>query len=116
MLSGLGGTGGGAAGLGAGVGLDKIVKTFWPISRQKLNGWKLYLEEELKKLREDNKKLIDNEIEEIEKLRKSELYNAVSKLEEEKDSLNDKEHPLNQWSKELDSGLKEAKRIRDEND
>ena len=116
MLSGLGGTGGGAAGLGAGVGLDKIVKTFWPISRQKLNGWKLYLEEELKKLREDNKKLIDNEIEEIEKLRNSELYNAKSKFQKEEDSLNDEEHPLNQWSNKLDSRLKEAKRIRDEND
>ena len=114
MLSGLGGTGGGAAGLGAGVGLDKIVKTFWPISRQKLNGWKLYLEEELKKLREDNKKLIDNEIEEIEKLKKSEIYNAESKFQQEKDRLNDEEHPLNKWSNELDSAREEAKGIREQ--
>ena len=116
LFSGLGGTGGGAAGFGAGFGLDKIVKKFWPISERKLKGWKLYLEEELKKLSEDNVKLIDNEIEEIEGLKRSELGNAESKFQREKDWLNDKKHPLNQWSNELDSRREEAKSIREEND
>lgn len=115
LFSGLGGTGGGAAGLGVGTGLDKIVKKFWPISGQKLIGWKIYLEEELNKLRNDNKKLIDNEIEEIEKLKRSELHNAEFNFQREKDSLNDKKHLLNQWSSELGSAREEAKRLREKN-
>ena len=116
LFSGLGGTGGGAAGFGAGFSLDKIVKKFWPISGRKLNGWKLYLEEELKKLSEDNVKLIDNEIEEIEGLKRKELVNALSKFRRKKDELNDEKHLLNQWKNELYRGRKVAERIRKEND
>ena len=116
MFGGLGGTGGGAAGFGAGFSLDKIIKKFWPISRQKLNGWKIYLEEEVKKLRDKNKKLIDNEIEEIERLKRSELGNAESKFQREEDELNDKKHFLNQWSNELGRRRKVAQRIFQEND
>lgn len=116
LFSGLGGTGGGAAGFGAGFSLDKIVKKFWPISGRKLNGWKLYLEEELKKLSEDNVKLIDNEIAEIKGLKKSELGNAESKFQRKKDELNDEKHLLNQWSNVLGRGREVAQRIRREND
>ena len=89
---------------------------FRPISKRKVNGWKIYLEEELNKLREDSKKLIDNELEEIKKLKRSELYNAESKFQREKDWLNDKKHPLNKWSNELGSARDEAKSIREKND
>ena len=116
FFTGLGGTGGGVAGFGAGFGLDKIVKKVWPVSGKKLKGWKLYLEEALKKMVEDNKKLIDNEIEKIERLKRSELDNAKSKIQREKDELNDEKHLLNQSSKELGRRREVAKRIRQEND
>ena len=116
MFSGLGGTGGGAAGFGAGFSLDKIVKKLWPISGRKLKCWKLYLEEELKKLSEDNVKLIDDEIAEIKALKRSELGNAESKFQRKKDELNDEKHLLNQWRKELGRGREVAQRIRKEND
>ena len=106
LFGGLAGTGGGAAGFGAGFSLDKIVQKFWPISRQKLNGWKMYLEEELKKSRENNMKFIDDEIEEIEELKKSELSCiAESKFQQEKDELNDEKHLLHQWSNEIEMVL-----------
>ena len=116
FFGGLGGTGGGAAGFGAGFSFDKIVQKFWPISGRKLNGWRVYLEEELKKLRDNNKTLIDNEIEKIEGLKRSELGNAQSKFQRGQDELNDEKHFLNQWSNELSRRQKVAQSIRQEND
>lgn len=116
MFGGLGGTGGGVAGLGAGFSLDKNVRKFWPVSEKKLDGWKLYLEEELKKMKEDNKKLIDDEIEKIKKLKRSEIDNAKSKIQREKDKLIDVKHFLNYWSIELDRRREVAQSIRQEND
>lgn len=104
------------AGFGLGFSLDKIVKKFWPVSGNKLNGWKLYLEEALKKMREDNKKLINDEIEKIERLKRSELDNAKSKVQREKDELNGEKHFLNQWSSELGIRREVAKSIREENE
>ena len=116
LFGGLGGTGGGVAGLGAGFSLDKIVRKFWPVSEKKLNGWKLYLEEELKKMIEDNKTLIDDEIEKIKRLKRSEIDNAKSKIQREKDKLIDVKHFLNYSSNELDRRREEAQTIRQEND
>ena len=116
LYTGLGGVAGGLTGLGAGFGVDKIVKAYWPVSEQKLNGWKLHLEEELEKMREGNKKLIDNEIKKIEGLKRTELDNAKSKIQREKDELNDEKHLLNQWSSELDRRRVAAQSIRQEND
>ena len=104
------------AGLGAGFSLDKNVRKFWPVSEKKLDGWKLYLEEELKKMKEDNKKLIDDEIEKIKKLKRSEIDNAKSKIQREKDKLIDVKHFLNYWSIELGRRREVAQSIRQEND
>ena len=112
----LGGAGGGVAGFGAGLSVDKIVRKLWPVSGKKLDGWKLYLEEALTKMVEDNRKLINDEIEKFERLKRSELDNARSKIQREKDELNDEKHPLNQWSNELVRGREVAQSIRQEND
>lgn len=104
------------AGFAAGFSLDKIVKKFWPVSGNKLNGWKLYLEEALKKMGEDNQKLIIDEIEKIERLKMSELDNAKSKIQREKDELNNEKHLLNQWSSELGKRREAAQSIRKENE
>ena len=104
------------AGFGAGLSVDKIVRKLWPVSGKKLDGWKLYLEEALTKMVEDNRKLINDEIEKFERLKRSELDNARSKIQREKDELNDEKHPLNQWSNELVRGREVAQSIRQEND
>lgn len=116
LYIGLGGTLAQTAGLAVGFSPDKIVKFFRQVSGKKIVAWRSHLEEAFKKMIEVNRELIGKEIEKIERLKRSALDNAKSKIQREKDELIDEKHPLNRWSNELGKGREVAQSIRQEND
>ena len=116
VAGGVGGVAGGGIGVGVGGVLDKIIKFFKPVSGKKIDAWGSHLKDALRKNIENNRELIGKEIEKIERLRRSALDNAKSKIQREKDELIDEKHPLNRWSNELGKGREVAQSIRQEND
>ena len=103
-------------GAGLGIGLNKSVEYLWPVSGKQIVAWRSYLKEALKKMIEVNRELIGKEIEKIERLKRSALDNAKSKIQRENDELIDEKHLLNRWSNELGKGREKAQSIRQEND